>query len=468
MTTSAEEIRQAFAAHGQGHVFAHWDALNDDERAVLLADCAYVDFDWLEERLRQYKRESTAEIEAVDLEPAPVIRLPQTSDERQREAATRERGEAALREGRLAACVVAGGQGTRLGFDGPKGAYPIGPVSDRSLFQWHAEQILARARRHGVTIPWYVMTSSTNDEATRAYFAEHHFFGFEERDVWFFQQGMVPSIDSEGKLILADKHRIALNPDGHGGVLAALVKSGAVEDMRARGVNTISYFQVDNPLVTICDPVFAGYHLAEGAGFSSKILEKAAPEEKVGHICRSGGKLRVIEYSDMDFEQMHARDENGRLRFWAGSIAIHMLDVEFVGQVGGQARLPWHIARKKIPYFDGKHVVRPDKPNGIKFETFVFDALPLSPSSVTMEVEREQEFAPVKSPAGVDSGDTCRQLLSDRFARWLEACGVAVARDPEGHVKARIEISPLYALDVEELKQKLPSDLQVGEELVLA
>ncbi len=467
MSNNPDELRRKFDEHDQGHVFAFWDELNQEERDALLADCEYVNFGWMQERTRQFKRESTAEIESVLLEPAPIIRLPQTDEDKRKKEEARAIGEQALRDNRLAAFLVAGGQGTRLGYDGPKGCYPIGPVSRRTLFMWHAEQLRALAMKYNTTIPWYIMTSRANDAATRRYFQDNDFLGLSPDDVFFFQQSMVPSLSPDGKLLLAAKNRLALNPDGHGGSLSALVRSGAIADMRRRGIDTISYFQVDNPLVTICDPVFAGYHLQAGAQMSSKILEKNAPEEKLGHMCTLNGKTTVIEYSDMDFSHMHARDENGRLKFWAGSIAIHMLSVDFVAQVGTGARLPWHIARKKIPYFDGNEVVQPEKPNGIKFETFVFDALPLAASSINMEVVREDEFAPVKNPAGVDSVESGRRLLSNRFAKWLEACGKQVPCDEDGNAAIKIEISPLYALTAEELRDKLPADLKLESDLLL-
>jgi UDP-N-acetylglucosamine/UDP-N-acetylgalactosamine diphosphorylase len=285
----------------------------------------------------------------------------------------------------------------------------------------------------------------------------------------FFRQEMVPALDFDGKLILEAPGKLAMNPNGHGGSLFALVRSGATADMKRRGVDTISYFQVDNPLVTVCDPVFAGFHLERGAGMSSKVLEKNAPDEKVGAVCYRDGTLCVVEYSDLDEETMHARDDAGNLKFWAGSIAIHMLDVGFVERVGGgDGQLPWHTAVKKIPRLaENGATVKPDEPNGVKFETFVFDALPLTGESVTLEVAREDEFAPVKNPEGVDSVVSARRLMSDYAARMLEACGVDVPRLADGTVGAAIELSYRYALDADELARKIDPEMVVDETLVL-
>ena len=450
-------LKRRFETAGQGHVFAGFDRLDAGTRAQFLATLETVDLDWVRARLDQYRKEKDAGPRRPELKPAPVIALPKTEAERADRAAARAIGEEALRTGRLAAFVVAGGQGSRLGFEGPKGCYPIGAVTGRPLFRFHAEQIRARAKRYGTVIPWYIMTSTANDADTRAFFESNQYFGFDRKDVFFFPQAMVPSIDFEGKLILAAPGELALNPDGHGGSLTALAKSGAVADMKRRGIDTISYFQIDNPLITICDPVFAGYHLRAGADMSSKILEKCAPDEKVGAIAYIDGQLGVVEYSDLDPVNMHARDASGRLVYWAGSIAIHMLAVDFVERVGGHARLPWHVAVKKIPFAgaDGT-VVKPEKANGVKFETFVFDALPLTRASITMEVAREDEFAPVKNPDGIDSVVSCRELLTARAARWLEAAGIRVPRGANGQPAQPIELSPLYALDEDDMRRKAP------------
>ncbi len=461
-----QELRDRFAAHGQEQVFAYWNELSAAERETLLSDCRQVDFAWLEARQAQLSAGGGG-VDDSPLTPAPVIVLPRTDAEKRREREAREIGEQALREGKLAAFLVAGGQGTRLGYDGPKGCYAVGPVTKRTLFQWHADQILARAKRYGQTIPWYIMTSQLNHQPTVEYFKQNQYLGFSPDDVKFFPQAMVPSFDQAGKLILAQRHQLALNPDGHGGSLTALVRSGAIADMKRRGVTTISYFQVDNPLVTICDPVFAGYHLQAKAEMSSKILDKTGPDEKVGHICYQNGQLTVIEYSDLSEKDKQARDASGRLVFWAGSIAIHMLDAAFVERIGGRAELPWHVAHKKIPFCQQGKVVTPEKPNGVKFETFVFDALPLTTASVTMEVNRVDEFAPVKNATGVDSAESCRQLLSNQFGRWLEECGVKTPRNAAGDVTIKIEISPRFALDAAELKAKLPAKLDLSRDLVL-
>lgn len=463
-----ETIREKFRQYGQDHVFRFWDKLNETERANLLTSCNAVDFAWLKTRYDNVKNNHLEITVPKNPAPAPIIRLPKNDDDIAKNKTAIALGEKALRAGEVAAFLVAGGQGSRLGFAGPKGCFEIGARSKRTLFQWHAEQILARAKRYQTTIPWYIMTSQLNHQETVDFFARHNYFGLGKENVKCFPQRMVPSIDNHGKLILERQDTLALNPDGHGGSLWALVNSGAVADMQKRGVKYLSYFQVDNPLVPHGDPNFLGYHLQANAQMSSKILDKAYPEEKVGHICLDNGKTSVIEYCDLSKEDMYAKTADGQLKFWAGSIAIHIVSVDFVQEIGGAAKLPWHVAHKKIPFVNEKgEVVKPEKDNGIKFETFVFDALPLTKNSVTVECAREEEFAPVKNGEGVDSPQTCRQLMSNRFAKWLAKAGYKIPRNEKGDVTINLEISPLFALDEAEFVKKCPRDLVIKDELII-
>lgn len=457
-----------FEEKGQGHVFRYWTELSSDEKEVLLEQCRNVDFDWLHERCDNVRKGIEEFTLPKEVSPAPIIALPETAEDFTRASEARKIGEEALRNGKLGIFLVAGGQGSRLGFDGPKGCYKVGPNSDKTLFQWHAEQIKASGQRYNTTIPWYIMTSTLNHEDTTRFFEDNDYFGLGRENVMCFKQRMVPSVDNNFKLILVEKNKLALNPDGHGGCLWALCNSGAVADMKKRGVEILSYFQVDNPLVTLADPVFAGYHIQSNSDMSSKILKKVSPDEKVGNICIGDGKPTVIEYSDMTEENTNAVDSEGNLLFWAGSIAIHMINVDFVEEIGANAKLPWHVAKKKIPYIaDNGDIIKPEENNGIKFETFVFDAIPMVTHTVTMEVAREEEFAPVKNATGIDSAESCRQLLSNRFAKWLEASGKTVEKRDNGDCAIMLEVSPLFALDQEEFVRKCPADIEIKDGMIL-
>ena len=388
--------------------------------------------------------------------------------------AARAHGEALLRAGKVAVFTVAGGQGTRLGWRGPKGTYPATVVTGKPLFRVFAEQIAAAEKRYGRSLPWYIMTSPLNSADTRAFFRDNNWFGRNPADTFLFEQGTMPSITFDGKLILETPSSLALNPDGHGGAIRALHASGALEDMQARGVEHMSYFQVDNPMVRIADPVFLGLH-ASGEGssgeMSSKMVAKRDAAEKVGVFCEVDGKTVVIEYSDMPAELTNSLDAQGKLRFNAGSIAIHAISVAFMQRLTqGDFALPFHRAKKKVPYWCDTHAktVEPAEPNAIKFEAFVFDALALAAKSLVMETARVEEFAPIKNASGDDSPASSHQIQSNRHGAWLEKFGVKIPRRPNGDVDARVEILAETALEADDLADlSLPREIAPGAEVVL-
>ena len=405
MSTHLDELRERFQVAGQGHVLAHVDSLDPAASARFAAELADVDLD-LVGRLAALLDSPEGAAADPSLEPCAVIAPGEGADE------ARSAGERALAGGEVGFVLVAGGQGSRLGFDGPKGAFPVGPVSGRTLFDWHAARILAAGRRHGFRPLWAVMTSRTNDADTRAFFAENHHFGLPAEDVWFFSQDMLPALDSEGRILLSGPGELFLAPNGHGGTLQALSRSGVLARFVERGVKTLSYFQVDNPLARPADPVFVGHHVLRGSEMSSKVVAKRDPLEKVGVIGLVDGLLGCIEYSDLSEELREARTAEGALVFNAGNIAVHMIDCGFVERLnaGGDLDLPWHVARKRIGTIDETGAAV--EVDGVKFETFVFDALGRTRTSVTLEVDRSEEFSPVKNAEGSDSPATCRADLS--------------------------------------------------------
>ena len=459
-----QTIRDAVTKHGKEHVLRFYDELSEPEQAALLEQLATIDWDRIDEFVEQYVTQ-TPEFKAPGEILPPEIVPNQPSDELAELCAkAKKRGEALIADGKVAAFVVAGGQGTRLGFDGPKGCFEITPVQNKPLFQVFAEQILAAGRRGKVSIPWYVMTSHANDVQTRAFFRRNNFFGLNPKDVFFFVQGMMPVFDCEGKLLLSDKASVAMSPDGHGGSLLAMQKNGALEDMARRGVEVISYFQVDNPLVRCIDPLFLGLHDLRGAEMSAKCLPKRDPMEKLGNFCVADGKVSVIEYSDMPEELARACTPDGRLQFSAGSIAIHVISRAFIERLtaGGHCELPLHRADKVVPYIDETgQAVKPDKPNAVKLEMFVFDAMPLAAETVILETNRREEFSPVKNATGMDSPTTCLHDQVRRAASWLEAAEIKVPRDADGQVAAAIEISSMFADSAEELAKRVDRNLVI-------
>lgn len=448
-----EALNPSLLAAGQDHVFAFWPELSSDQKHQLLDDLGRIDIGRLAELRRIVLGADASPAPPTDLEPATVI--PRESVGRE----IVERGRVLLAAGKVAALTVAGGQGTRLGFDGPKGAFPVSPVANKTLFQLFAESILATGRRYGSPITWYIMTSPQNARATRSFFQSHRFFGLSQEHVRFFPQGVMPSFDPMGRILLSDKHRLALSPDGHGGSLLALASTGTLADMAARGIEQISYSQVDNPLVACLDPVFIGLHDVHGSDMSSKTLPKADDLERVGNFALVGGRLTVIEYSDLPEALAHAKNKDGSRRFDAANVAIHILSRSFVERLTAEASgfaLPWHAAKKKVSCVDPSTGERidPTAPNAVKLEAFVFDALALARSPILAGTSRAEEFSPVKNKTGVDSVETARRDMSRRAARWLEHAGMKVPRDARGEPTASYEISPLVALDAEELAER--------------
>ena len=395
--------------------------------------------------------------------PASYFPLsPENEEQEMIYKAAEETGLNAIKNGKVAAFTVAGGQGTRLGYDGPKGTLPVSPVKNKSLFQIFAEQIKAYSERFSVTIPWYIMCSPLNIEPTKKFFVENDYFGLNENDVKFFQQGVMPATDFDGRLLKASEDSLAFSPNGHGGSLKALIDSGAVEDMRRRGIEHVSYFQVDNPLVSIFDPLFTGLHIKEMSEMSSRSLTKTGPLEKLGNFVMAEGKLTIVEYSDLPEEKAHEKDETGRLKYRAGSPAIHLIRRDFIEKFADESlSLPWHRAEKKVPYIDENgNKVQPETPNAVKFETFVFDALPLSKNPVILEAKREEEFSPVKNKTGVDSLESSQKDQINRAIRWLREAGKEVE---DGAV---VELSAKY-LSPEDLKSKDISPIKAGEKVYI-
>jgi UDP-N-acetylglucosamine/UDP-N-acetylgalactosamine diphosphorylase len=469
---TGSDLRARLEAAGQTHLLTFEDSLDAAGRERLHADIAGLDFDLLRTLHEGTGPVVGAATVPADLEPPAVVGL---EDRAVRDAA-REAGEAMIRAGRVAAFTVAGGQGTRLGWRGPKGTFPATPLTGKPLFRLFAEQIRATQQRYGVTIPWYIMTSPINDADTRAFLLDNNCFGLERRHITLLPQGVMPSVDDDGRVLLAAKDAVAVNPDGHGGALRALRTSAALEDMRDRGVEQISYFQVDNPTVRVIDPVFLGLHAThpESSGeMSSKVVRKTDPAEKVGVFARAGGRTMVVEYSDLPAELAEAREPDGSLRYAGGSIAIHILSVDFVERLtGGEGeQLPFHRARKKVPHVDLStgELVEPAEPNATKYELFVFDAIPLAGRSLVVETDRVEEFAPIKNAEGADSAATSHRLQSERAARWLEARGVTVPRRADGSVDAELEIGPLTAMEPGDLDDSAVAGLQItaGASVVL-
>ena len=436
-----QEAEKLLAKCSQEHVLKHWKKLNKKEREALLEQIATIDPKSVS-RCREALGKG-AEVPDSSKGKAPKVAVLKGK----KLAEARAAGEVELSEGRVAALLVAGGQGSRLGYDGPKGCYEIGPITNAPLFYFHARKILARSIRYGASIPFYVMTSEANNAATVQCFEENDYFGLNPDDVFFFTQGMWPGMDAEGKIILDQPGHIFMSPDGHGGLLAALKRSGALADMKKRGIKSVFFFQVDNPLVEIADPAFIGYHVMNKSEYSLKLCAKRDPKEKVGMPMRFGDTYRMVEYTEMTDEQCNRKDKSGKLYFLYGSPAIHVFDRAFLEREAARP-MPLHLAFKKIPYVDEKgEVVKPSEPNGYKFEKFIFDILPNAKTATFLAFDPKDEFSPVKNAEGADSPASCKADMQAKWRGWLKECGVTVDES------VPVEIDPVYALDAEDLKE---------------
>ena len=465
-----DDVKELLASHGQSHLLAFWDQLDSAQKQELLEQIQGLDFRKIDLWIKDFVKNPASASISGDFERANSYKpFPVGSEQTRKYTEAVRLGKKLISDGKVAAFVVAGGQGTRLGFDGPKGNYPISPVKKKTLFRIFAETIAAVSKKYGAKCPWYIMTSPLNHTQTVEVFKENDYYGLGKENVFIFQQGVLPNFSKDGRILLADKGKLSCSPDGHGGSLNALAASGALNDMKKRGVEYISYWQVDNSMINIFDPLFIGLHVLDEAEMSSKALIKTGPEEKIGNFCLLNDKVNVIEYSDMPDELAEKRNPDGSLVFELGSIAIHIINRTFVEKLtSGDISLPLHKAVKKIPNIDenGNPVVS----EGIKLESFVFDALPLASKSIILQTIRDQEFAPAKNATGVDSAESARQMNIERAAGWLESAGVTVPRKKDGSADCLIEIAPGFALDKEEVKAKPAQIPQIkpGDEIYLA
>jgi UDP-N-acetylglucosamine/UDP-N-acetylgalactosamine diphosphorylase len=431
---------------GQQHLLRFWDKLDAAGRQRLAEQITAIDLDEITRLYRgQHEAPDWAAL-ARRSQPPPAIRLVDRVGPSADEA--RRRGREALAAGEIGVLLTAGGQGSRLGFAHPKGMYPIGPVSGASLLQIHVEKALAAARRYGAQVPVYLMTSPATHDEQHAWLIEHERFGLAQDELVVFCQGTMPAVDAAtGKLLLADKDRLFLSPDGHGGTVAALAASGAIDHMLRRGIHHLFYLQVDNPLVPICDAELIGYHLLARSELTSMAVAKQGPRDRVGNFVMHDSQVQVIEYSDFPDDVAERRAADGSLVFWAGSIAVHVFAVDFLQRTLTLAdALPFHVARKRVNFLDeAGHRVEPAEPNALKFERFIFDLLPHAANAIAVEYAEEDVFAPLKNAPGPerDTPEYVQRLLVDLHRRWLTAAGTHVDDS------AAVEISPLWALDAE-------------------
>ncbi|MGA2255548.1 MAG: UDPGP type 1 family protein [Thermoguttaceae bacterium] len=453
------DLQATLRNHRQEHLLGFWAQLDPGQRESLVRQIHRIDFSLIEKLYAQRQDQSDFRDLALRAAEPAAFRL-DASKNRLSPAEARARGHQALLAGQVGVILVAGGQGTRLGFDHPKGMFSIGPVSGRTLFQIHIEKILAIALRRRVRIPLYLMTSPATHEETLHFLAAQKRFGMAEEDLHVFCQGTMPAVDAAtGQLLLEAPDRLAVSPNGHGGMLAAFAESGAMDDARGRDIRQLFYFQVDNPLVDIAGAEYLGYHILSEAEMTSQVIAKRDSLEKVGNVVDVDGRLMVIEYSDLPDDIARKLNPDGSLAIWAGSIAVHVFDLDFLSRAKDQAdSLPYHFAHKKVAYVDSAgRRVEPAKANAIKFERFIFDLMPSARNAIVVEVDPASAFAPLKNASGAaaDTPESVKAQISDLHRQWLREAGVEVADS------IPVEISPWLALDAEELRGKVEPGLKI-------
>lgn len=398
-----EEIKGVLKEHHQEQLLKYYDDLNTSEQKDLLKQIEGIDWkllDLLKNREEGAPRGKFAPLDAVEV----------TEIEKEREHFTAT-GLDAIRQGKIGAVLLAGGQGTRLGFDKAKGMFNVGVNKELYIF----EQLLNNTRivteKAGVWIPFYIMTSDKNHDDVVAFFEEHNYFGYPKDYIVFFVQDMAPAVDPDGKIFLEEKGKVAFSPNGNGGWFNSMQKSGVLEDAKKRGVEWLNIFAVDNLLQKIADPSFIGAVLEKGCVSGAKVVRKNAPGEKVGVLCTEDGKPSIVEYYEMTDEMLTSRKPDGSLTYAFGVILNYLFRIDALEQIADK-KLQIHIVEKKVPFVDADgNCIHPTEPNGLKFETLILDMIHLFDNCLSYEVIREHEFAPVKNKTGVDSLESARELL---------------------------------------------------------
>ena len=406
MEEKMESIMKTLKKYSQEHLLNGYSQLTETKQKELLDQIENTDFELINSLYNKTKKQ--VDVQETNITPIEYLDKDKLNGYYR---SFQETGEKAIRSGKLAAVTMAGGQGTRLGHNGPKGTFDIGLDSHKSLFELLSDSLKEQGKKYGVVIPWFIMTSKENNDATVEFFAKNRFFGYEKnKNIFFFEQGELPMVDTEGKILIGEDGLIKEAADGHGGIYEALVKNGMTKKMRELGVEWLFIGGVDNCLVKMVDPLLMGIAIQKHVSAAGKSVVKANPQEKVGVFCRKNGRPSVVEYTEIPEDMAQATDERGELIYGESHILCNLFNIDAVERMGSKP-LPYHTAFKKATYIDKNgNTVVPDGPNAYKFEAFLFDAFGELDDMAILRVKREEEFAPVKNASGVDSPETAREL----------------------------------------------------------
>lgn len=454
MNDKLEKAKLLTEKYGQQHLLKFYSELTAEEQNSLLDQILSIDFELISSLYNNVVKDCGEIDKFKNIEPMKSCNHKNMTEEEINEY--NNIGLQMIKQGKTAALLVAGGQGTRLGHEGPKGTFSIGLPSDKSLFQLQCERLINLSQKCDKYIPWYIMTSEDNHEDTVSFFESNNYFGYPSEDIFFFKQGQLPIVDDKGKIILKEKSCISVGANGNGGCFLALKESGAFENMKKRGVEWLFMYGVDNALVKIADPTFFGFTVKSGLEASSKVVKKKSPEEKVGVLCYKDGEPSIVEYSELPEELRYAVDEKKELLYSNANIVNHIFSVDFLDRCS-KAGLPYHAAHKKISFVNDKgSIINTESPNAYKFELFMFDIFPYLEDMSLLRVNREEEFAPVKNRTGADSPETARNLLLNLYKKWLVDAGITY----EQLENKIVEISPLVSysgenIDLDKFKELL-------------
>ncbi len=403
--------KQKLEQYHQEHLLNFFEKLSEKEKVKLLDDILTIDFSQMEDLFELTKKGEV--FKDSKIEPISYIEKAKISEENRKKYI--QIGEEIIRTGKYAVVTMAGGQGTRLGHDGPKGTFDIGLASHKSIFEILCEKLKEARNTYQVDIPWYIMTSEENNDDTKNFFEEHDYFGYPKNCVAFFTQGKLPMLDQEGKILLTEDGTIKQAADGHGGVFESMRRNGIIYDMISKGIEWTFIGLVDNVLAKIVDPILIGLTIDQKVLASGTSIVKRDPTERVGVYCKRDGKPGVVEYTEITKEMSEARDENGELFYGEANMLCNLFSIKVLDEIANN-KLAYHIAFKKAKYIDSKgNLIVPEKPNAYKFETFLFDVFGTLDDMAILRVKREEEFAPVKNAEGADSPATARKLYEDYY-----------------------------------------------------